>query len=323
MKKKDRKPKLIDHVRSACRRRGYSLRTEQAYCRWIKRFIFFHDMQHPRTLGAAQVRSFLSYLATERDVASSTQNQALNALVFLYGEVLQKDLDSFGDFKRAKKPKRLPLVLSRGEVKALLTQMHGTRRLVASLLYGSGLRLMEALRLRVKDIDFDYSQVTVRRGKGNKDRRTMLPEPLKAPLERQLEKARALHQEDLEADSGEVFLPKALARKYPTAAQEWAWQYVFPSAKLSKDPRGGKTRRHHRSPSTIQKAVKRAVRKAEIDKPASCHTLRHSFATHLLEDGYDIRTVQELLGHKDVRTTMVYTHVLQRGTSVKSPLEML
>ncbi len=315
------RPRLLDQVRNACRRRGYSLRTEQTYCQWVKRYVLFHEKQHPDQMFEDHVRDFLSYLATERNVAASTQNQALNAIVFLYKRVLDRNIGSFDDFARAKRPKRLPLVLTQKEVISILEHMHGVTRLIASLLYGSGLRLTEGLRLRVKDVDFESNQIIVRSGKGNKDRRTMLPIPLEEALREQLNKAHALHREDLEAGYGAVYLPKALARKYPRAAKEWAWQYVFPSTTLSTDPRSGVRRRHHRSESSVQRAVKHAVRKAGLTKPASCHTLRHSFATHLLEEGYDIRTVQELLGHKSLQTTMIYTHVMQQGVHVRSPLE--
>lgn len=316
-------PKLLQRLSIVCQRLNYSYRTEQAYRRWIIRYVHFSGMRHPKSLGADHVKAFLEYLATDLNVAASTQNQALNALVFLYKHVLEIELDSFADFRRAKKPKKLPVILSRGEVRTIIDNMYGTPRLVAGLLYGSGLRLTEALRLRVKDMDFAYNQIVVRRGKGGKDRRTMLPLPLINPLKRQLDSARVLHQQDLEAGFGAVQLPDGLQRKYPNAAKEWGWQYVFPSRNRSIDPRSGVERRHHRSTSSIQRGVKRAVRKAGIIKHASCHTLRHSFATHLLEDGYDIRTVQELLGHKKLETTMIYTHVLQKGVHVRSPLESI
>ena len=315
--------KLLDQMRRACRSRHLSLRTEKAYVRWVQRYVHYHGLRHPRDLAEANVRAFLEHLAVDRQVAASTQNQALSALLFLYANVLGQPLGDLGAVVRANRPKRLPVVLSRAEVEAVFVHLEGVPRLVASLLYGSGLRLMEALRLRVKDLDFDYCQLTVRQGKGDKDRPTLLPEILHEALQRQLRKAKALHEEDLEAGYGEVALPYALARKYRHAGYEWGWQYVLPSTKRSIDPRSGVERRHHLSPSMVQKAFKRAVRKAGITKPASPHTLRHSFATHLLERGYDIRTVQELLGHKDVRTTMVYTHVLNRGMSVRSPLEEL
>ena len=322
------KPKLLQLVRLACRLRHLSLQTERAYSYWIKRYVRFSGgrhgrLRHPQDLGAEDVRAFLSHLAVDRDVAASTQNQALNALVFLYREVLGVDLEAVGEFERARKPKRLPLVLTPDEVAAVLGRMSGTPRLIASLLYGSGLRLREALRLRVKDLDFHYNQLAVHVGKGGKSRRTVLPPSLAPELERQLAKAKALHDEDLADGYGAVHLPHALARKYPTAPQAWGWQWAFPSGKRSIDPRSGVERRHHLSGSTVQKAVKRAVREAGLAKPATCHTFRHSFATHLLETGSDIRTVQELLGHADVRTTQVYTHVLNRGVAVTSPLEHL
>ena len=320
-----RRPRLLDQVRAACRRRNYSLHTERAYCRWVRRYVHFcrdgKGFRHPRDLGADDIRAFLSHLATERDVAASTQNQAVSALVFLYEHVLRQEIGSFEGFVRAKRPKRLPLVLTRGEAAAVLEAMRGPDRLIASLLYGSGLRLSEALRLRVKDVDFGRQQLVVREGKGQKDRLTILPEPTCEPLRAQLSLAKGLHRQDLEAGYGTVYLPKALTRKYPNAAREWAWQWVFPADGLSEDPRSGVRRRHHRSTSSVQRAVKRAVRKAGLDKPATCHTLRHSFATHLLEDGYDIRTVQELLGHEDLRTTQIYTHVTEKAVPVRSPLK--
>jgi len=317
------KPKLLDRVRAVCRRRGYSIHTERAYCQWTRRYVRYHGTRHPRTLGAGHVARFLTYLATERTVAPATQNQALSALAFLYQEVLEMELGDLDDFQRAKRPERLPVVLTREEVRAVLTAMRGEARLAASLLYGAGLRQIEMLRLRVKDVDFGYEQITVRDGKGRKDRRTMLPASLKRGLQRQLRKAKAIHAEDLEDGYGAVYLPDALARGYPSAPTEWKWQYVFPAETLSTDPRGGATRRHHRSSSWIARRLKRAVKQAGLTKPATCHTLRHSFRALLLEDGADIRSVQELLGHKDVRRALVYTHVLQRGVATKSPLEEL
>lgn len=269
--------RLLDQVRASCRRRGYSYRTEQTYCRWILRYARFHELVHPKKLGADAIEAFLTHLATERKVAASTQNEALNALVFLYREVLEQDVGAFDGFVRAKAPRRLPVVLSRREVRALLGKMRGPRQFIASLLYGSGLRLSDALRLRIKDLDFERRQLIVRSGKGKKDRLTMLPEPLETPLRRQLKRARLAHEEDLANGLGAVYLPKALARKYPKAEKEWIWQWVFPSRRLSKDPRSGKTRRHHRSASTVQKAVKRAAPKAGIEKRVSPHVLRHSF----------------------------------------------
>ena len=313
-------PRLLDQVRAAVRVRGYSLATERTYVHWIRRYIIFHGKRHPRDLSAQHVQAYLSHLASARDVAPATQNLALNAVVFLYRHVLGIDVGDL-QFTRAKRPKQLPLVLSPQEVQAVLTHMSGVPRLVAGMLYGSGLRLWEAVRLRVKDLDLDGCQVAVRGGKGNKDRVTMLARPLVEPLRRQLLRVRRLHEHDLAAGFGAVVLPHALARKYPQAARAWGWQYVFPSHLRSRDPHSGKEGRHHVSRSTIQKAVKRAVREAGIEKPASCHTLRHSFATHLLASGADIRTVQELLGHRDLRTTQLYTHVLGREVTTPSPLE--
>jgi integron integrase len=318
-----KKPKLLDQVRTTLRMQHKSLRTEHAYVGWIRRFVAFHGMRHPAELGAAEVREFLSHLATENNVAASTQNQALAALLFLYRHVLEQPLPRIQDVVRARRPRRLPVVLTQAEVGAVLAELDGTLHVAASLLYGAGLRLLECLRLRTKDVDFAAGQILVRDGKGQKDRVTMLPNQLREPLEFHLRKVRLLHEEDLRAGHGEVYLPGALAKKYPQAARSWGWQYVFPAAQRSRDPRSAAVRRHHLSESVLQRAVKRAVRRAGIDKAASCHTLRHSFATHLLEAGYDIRTVQELLGHEDVRTTMIYTHVLNRGgMGVRSPLDL-
>jgi integron integrase len=312
---------LLEQVRRAIRVRHYSLRTEDAYLQWIKRFILFHHKRHPQTLGEVEVAQFLSFLANEQQVAAATQNQALNALVFLYKVVLERPLGEIAGVVRAKKPQRLPVVLSRSEVAALLKQLEGEYWLMASLLYGSGLRVMECVRLRIKDVEFSKRAIIVRDGKGEKDRVTLLPDPLIPPLETQIEQVRLIHQRDLGLGFGAVYLPYALERKYPNASQETGWQYVFPAQKRSVDPRSGVERRHHVHVNAVQKAVKRAVRQSGIEKPASCHSLRHSFATHLLENGYDIRTVQELLGHKDVRTTQIYTHILNRGgNAVRSPL---
>jgi integron integrase len=317
-------PKLLDLVRQEIRTRHYSIRTEAAYTHWIKQFIIFHNKRHPADMAEREVRAFLSHLAVNRAIAASTQNQALSALLFLYNHVLHQPLEWLDGVTRAKLPSRLPLVFTRDEVQAILAQLDGQTWLMASLLYGAGLRLMECLRLRVKDIDFGYLQITVRDGKGGKDRVTLLPEAIIAPLERHLAKVRARHEQDLKEGFGAVYLPFALERKYPAASHKWGWQYVFPAARRSVDPRSGAVRRHHVDEQMLQKAVKAAVYAAGINKPGSCHTFRHSFATHLLEDGYDIRTVQELLGHKDVRTTMIYTHVLNRGgKAVRSPLERL
>jgi integron integrase len=316
--------RLLDQVRGKIRLKHYSIRTEQAYVDWIKRFILHFDKRHPRDLGAAEVEAFLTHLAVAGKVAASTQNQAKSALLFLYKEVLGIELPWLDNVERAKAPKRLPVVLTRAEVQALLTRLEGTHWLMGSLLYGAGLRLMECLRLRVKDVEFARKEILVRDGKGFKDRVTTLPAALVAPLREHLERVRELHRQDLAAGYGAVFLPYALERKYPGAARDWGWQYVFPSAKLSVDPRSDETRRHHVQDQALQRAVRQAARDADLAKSATPHTLRHSFATHLLEGGYDIRTVQELLGHADVSTTMIYTHVLNKGgRGVTSPLDSL
>ena len=316
------KARLLDQVREVIRLKHYSLRTEEAYVQWIKRYIFFHGKRHPREMGAKEIEAFLTDLAVRGKVASSTQNQALNALVFLYGQVLHLEIGEFSAV-RAKRPSRLPVVLTSVEVARLLVAVKpGTLHLMVRLLYGTGLRLMECVRLRVKDVLFEENQIVVREGKGFKDRVTMLPLSVKADMEVHLRRVRLLHEGDLKAGGGEVFLPYALDRKYPGAGREWAWQYVFPAARMSLDPRSGQSRRHHVHETVLQRAVKEALRKAGIHKPASCHSLRHSFATHLLEKGYDIRTVQELLGHASVETTQIYTHVMQKpGLGVKSPLD--
>lgn len=318
-----RPPKFLDQVRNAIRLRRLSYRTEQAYVDWAKRFILFHNKRHPKEMGALEIEAFLTHLVNERNVAASTQNQALHALLFVYREVLQIELPHIGLPVAQKKP-RLPEVFTREEVQAILAQMEGKKWLMASLLYGTGMRLNELLRLRVKDIDFQRNQITVREGKGNKDRVTMLPLSLKEPLREHLSKVKQAHEVDLLEGFGNVELPFALDKKYPQADKEWKWQYVFPAPKRSVDPRSKIERRHHLDPSVLQKAVKEAMRNAGLTKHGSCHTFRHSFATHLLESGYDIRTVQELLGHEDVSTTMVYTHVLNRGgLGVRSPLDRL
>lgn len=316
--------RLLDQVRGKIRLKHYSIRTEQAYVDWIRRFILHFGKRHPRELGAAEVAAFLTHLAVAGKVAAATQNQAKSALLFLYREVIEVELPWLDNVERAKAPKRLPVVLTRDEVQALLSRLEGTHWLMASLLYGAGLRLMECLRLRVQDVDFGRKEILVRDGKGFKDRVTMLPAALAAPLRTHLERVRELHRQDLAAGYGAVYLPYALERKYPGAARDWGWQYVFPSAKLAVDPRSGETRRHHVQDQALQRAVKQAVRDADLTKPATPHTLRHSFATHLLEGGSDIRTVQELLGHSDVSTTMIYTHVLNKGgRGVTSPLDRL
>jgi len=314
--------RLLDQLRARMRRLGLSLRTEEAYVGWVRRFILANDKRHPCELGKLHVEVFLTRLAARDNISASTQNQALSALLFLYREVLQRELPWMDEIRRAKRSDRLPMVLSREEVASLLSEMTGVTWLMASLLYGSGLRLMECLRLRVQDMDFLRREITVRHGKGGKDRRTMLPTALIEPLQSQLSEAKRIHGRDLAAGFGEVWLPDALARKYRSAAREWVWQYVFPATARSLDPRTGIMRRHHIDESVLQRAVKNAVHRARIPKHATCHTLRHSFATHLLEEGYDIRTIQELLGHKDVSTTQIYTHVLNRGgRGVLSPLD--
>jgi len=315
-------PRLLDRVRAALRARHYSRRTEKAYVHWIKRYIFFHGKRHPAEMGAAEVTAFLTALAVRDRVAASTQNQALNALLFLYREILGVELPWLDGLVRAKRPQHLPTVLTREEVRTVLEQLDRAPRLMALLLYGAGLRLLECCRLRIKDVDFATNQITIRDGKGSKDRVTMLPSAVKIDLARHVERARALHQRDLAAGAGWVELPWALGRKYPNAGREWAWQWVFPATRLYVDPSTGQRRRHHLHESVVQRAVREAVLKAGLAKKATCHTFRHSFATHLLEDGHDIRTVQELLGHQDVSTTMIYTHVLNRGpAAVRSPAD--
>lgn len=318
-------PRFLDQVRDAVRTRHYSRRTEEAYLGWTKRFILFHGKRHPAAMGADEVNAFLSHLAVDGNVSASTQAQALSALVFLYRHVLDDPLPWIDDIVRASRPRKLPVVLSRDEVRSVLGRMHGTPRLVAAILYGGGLRLLEALRLRIKDVDFAARLLVIREGKGAKDRRTMLPDSLEQALRVQIDLVRRIHRKDLAAGRGQVWLPDALERKYSNAGREFAWQYLFPASRLAVDPRSGIERRHHLDESAVQRAVKEAVRAAGVEKNAGCHTLRHSFATHLLEDGYDIRTIQELLGHADVKTTMIYTHVLQRtgGRGVRSPLDVM
>lgn len=317
-----RPQRLLDRVREALRVKHYSIRTEESYIAWIRRYILFHNKRHPNVMGGDEVEAFLTHLAVHGNVAASTQNQALSALLFLYREVLKKDWPRPMAALRARKPKRLPTVLTKEEVRQVLRSLSGMHPLLAKWLYGSGLRLMECVRLRVKDVDFRQRQIMGRDGKGRQDRVTMLPISLVTPLEEHLRHVRRLHEEDRARGYGSVYLPFALERKYPHAHREWMWPYVFPSDRLSQDPRTAIVRRHHMSESGLQKAVREAARSAGIPKRVNGHAFRHSFATHLLADGYDIRTVQELLGHKDVKTTMIYTHVLNRGgLVVRSPLD--
>jgi integron integrase len=314
--------RLRDQLRDVARLRHLGLRTEETYWNWIKRFIVFHQKRHPREMGSEEITAFLTHLAVDGRVAASTQNQAFNALLFLYRQVLKLDMPDIKGAVRARQPRKLPVVLTREETEAVIARLDHTNRLIASLLYGSGLRLMEAIRLRVKDVDFERGEIIVRDGKGEQDRMTMLPQSVHPTLEAHLDGVKRLHEQDVKAGYGEVYLPYALERKYKNAGREFRWQYVFPDTKLSNDPRTGKRRRHHVLEQNVQRAVKKAVKEAGINKNATCHTFRHSFATHVLEAGYDIRTVQELLGHKDVRTTMIYTHVLNRGgRGVRSPLD--
>ncbi len=314
--------KLMDKVSLVIRKKHYAYNTELAYKDWIKRYILFNDKKHPKDMGEKEISRFISHLAINRKVAASTQNQALNAIVFLYKHVLKKDLGDFGPMERAKKPKKLPVVLTKEEAKQVLGFLVGRNGLIAKLLYGSGLRVNECLRLRVQDIEFEMNQVAVRNGKGDIDRNTILPESAKPLLKDHLEKVKYIHERDLKMNFGAVYLPFALARKYKNAAKQWGWQYVFPSDRISSDPRSNRIGRHHLDDSGVQKAVRNAGRKAGIIKQIGPHTFRHSFATHLLEAGYDIRTVQELLGHKDVKTTMIYTHVLNKGgKAVQSPAD--
>ncbi|QFY44017.1 integron integrase [Candidatus Methylospira mobilis] len=317
-------PKLLDQVRNKIRLKHYSIRTEQAYTDWVRRFILFHGKRHPAEMGAVDVEQFLTHLAVAGKVAASTQNQAKSAILFLYKEVLALELPWLNKVERAKTPRRLPVVLNREEVQAVLSRLDGTYWLIASMLYGTGMRIMECLRLRVKDIDFQRREILIRDGKGGKDRVTMLPATLCDALKTHLAKVHRLHDDDIRQGYGTVYLPFALARKYTGANREWGWQYAFPARHFSTDPRSGETRRHHVQEQAVQRAVKQAVRDAGLSKPATPHTFRHSFATHLLESGYDIRTVQELLGHSDVSTTMIYTHVLNKGgRGVSSPLDSL
>jgi len=317
-------PRLYDRAVEVLRARHYSRRTEEAYVHWMRRFLSFYRGRHPRELAEGDVNCFLTHLALRENVAASTQNQALAGLLFLYEHVLEQPLNRIQGVVRARKPKRLPVVLTRAEVAAVLDQLNGVPRLVCTLLYGSGVRLLEGLALRMKDLDFGRGEITVRDGKGRRDRVTMLPEALRQPLQAHLWQVREQHEADLALGLGRAPLPDALVRKYPNADREWSWQWVFPASSHYLDRQTGLRRRHHLHESVIQRAVHDAVRRAGLSKPAATHTFRHSFATHLLEDGYDIRTVQELLGHQDVKTTMVYTHVLNRGgLGVHSPLDRL
>ncbi len=315
-------PKLLDQVRASMRTRHYSLQTERTYVSWIKRFIIFHGKRHPNTLSSTHVSAFLSHLATHGKLSSSSQNQALAAILYLYRAVLKTPLPWIDDIERAKRPTHVPVVFSPEEAVRIIAQLSGVKWLMGNLLYGAGLRLSECLCLRVKDLDFNYRQIVVREGKGGKDRYTILPEITIEPLQKHLIKVKAMHEADLRAGVGSVEMPYALERKYPRAASEWLWQYVFPSSRLSRDPRTGRVGRHHLDASFLQKAVKKAIRTAGINKAGGCHSFRHSFATHLLHEGYDLRTIQELMGHKEITTTMIYTHVLQRGgKAVRSPAD--
>jgi len=320
----DGKPKLLDQLREALRARHYSRRTEQTYRLWVKRFIYFHHVRHPAEMAEPEINAFLTYLAVKEKVSASTQNQALSAPLFLYRHVLSREIGDLGEVIRARKPKRLPVVMTHEEVKAVLGRLTRDKWLMASLMYGAGLRLMECLRLRVQDLDFARNEILVRDGKGAKDRITMLPESLKKPLQDHLRTIKAIHERDLAEGWGRVQMPSALDRKYPNAPAEWRWQWIFPQENRWNNTKTGEERRHYVDESLVQKAVRDAVVKAGLRKRATCHTFRHSFATHLLEGGYDIRTVQELLGHSDVKTTMIYTHVLNRGPSgVRSPVDGL
>lgn len=319
-----RQPTLLDRLRAVIRARHYSKRTEDAYCMWVRRFIRFHKMRHPMTMGGPEVNQYVTYLAVKQKVSASTQNQALAALLFFYKHVLDRKVEDLGTVVRARKPKRLPVVLTQEEVVDVLAMLEGDKRLMAALMYGAGLRLMECLRLRVQDLDFGAREIMVRDGKGGKDRVTLLPDSCREPLLEQLEYARQLHQRDLSEGWGRVALPDALARKYPNASAQWGWQWVFPQETRWCNEQMGEQGRHHVHETIVQRAVKEAVQRSGVTKHASCHTLRHSFATHLLENGYDIRTIQELLGHKSVNTTMIYTHVLNRGgRGVRSPMDRL
>jgi len=319
-----KEPKLLDRLGEALRSRHYSCRTEQTYCQWVKRFIYFHNVRHPSEMAEPEINAFLTNLAVKEKVSASTQNQALSALLFLYRHVLGREIGELSEVIRARKPKRLPVVLTREEVKTVIGQLKGDKWLMVSLMYGAGLRLMECLRLRIQDIDFERNEIMVRDGKGAKDRITMLPESLKQPLRQHLAKMKVIHEKDLTDGWGRVQMPDALDRKYPNAPVEWRWQWAFPQENRWKNTKTGEEGRHHLHETILQRAVKEAVKKADIVKHVGCHTFRHSFATHLLEAGHDIRTIQELLGHKDVSTTMIYTHVLNKGGhGVRSPVDDL
>ncbi len=316
------KPKILDQVRSKIRLKHYSRRTEKTYISWIKRFIYFHNKKHPNIMGKPEIENYLTHLATKEDVAASTQNQALSAILFLYNDVLDIPMREKFRYTRAKQSQHIPVVFTKDEVKRILANLEGRDWLMGNLLYGAGLRLTECIRLRIKDIDFTARQIIVRDGKGFKDRVTMLPEKVNSEMQRQFTRVKTLHEMDLKNGFGSVYLPHALSRKYPNAQHQYIWQWVFPSHKISTDPDTGIQRRHHVSEQVLQRAIRKAIQQSGITKMGSCHTLRHSFATHLLENGYDIRTVQELLGHKDVRTTMIYTHVMNKGgMGVRSPLD--
>ncbi|MDI6804049.1 MAG: integron integrase [Bacteroidota bacterium] len=315
------KPKLLDSVKINLRTNHYSQKTEESYVNWIKRFILFNNKQHPEKMGAEEIKQFLNYLAIEKHVSSSTQNQALHGILYLYKNVLQKDVGWVEDIKRVARAKHLPVVFSKKEIVKIFEHLHGVPKLVVSLLYGGGLRLSEALSIRIKDIDFDYNQIIVRDGKGEKDRHTILPNLIIPDLKNHMNQVYLQHKEDLTKGKGETILPYALKRKYPNAGKDFGWQYVFPANKFIKEKESGLTFRWHIHESTIQRAVKEAIKKSGVNKQGSPHAFRHSFATHLLENGYDIRTIQELLGHQSVKTTMIYTHVLNRGLGVKSPLD--
>lgn len=319
-----KKPKLLDQVRERCRVKHYSIRTEKTYVHWIKRFILFHKKKHPKEMDNLEIEAFLTHLAVVGNVTAATQNLALSAILFLYREVLKLDLPWLENVTRAKKPAKLPVVLTPDEVKRVLAHLEGTYWLLSSLMYGTGMRLMEVIRLRVKDVDFQRREIIVREGKGGKDRRTMLPDSLRDLLQQQIDKVKILYTQDAEQGAAPVYLPFALDRKYPNAGKELAWQYMFPASKLSTDPRTGLYRRHHLDAKALQRKIKAAVRLSAINKPATSHAFRHSFATQLLDANYDLRTIQELLGHKDIRTTQIYTHVLNKGgQGVRSPLDSL